>query len=1457
MGIPAANAERVTVSGLEHELQRLRSEVARLYLALKDQDELRCLKNQLEEQVTATEGKRKAAELELAERAQLFSGTNTLLAELASLPIGEDIRSVVARGLRCLAGATAAFCSDFDPQRRTLRLGGMDVEADVLQQVTVALGQRVEDMEFPVTDETYGQIVAGIVGRVPTVTEVSFGVIPPNVGAAVQRLLRAERFIGLAHVIDGKLFGTSILSLQAGQPDPPKDWLESVAHLVAISLRRRRAEEELNRSEQEYRLLFETANDFVFLHELNDERNPGRFLKVNDLACRRLGYTHDELRQLRLVDIIAVNCGSLRQEVQSDADNQERIVETSLVAKGGDLFPVELRTRYFYREGQRLVLSIGRDIARRRLAIQELQKSEHLARTLLNSTGDLTHLLDEDGTILDLNAAMAASLGASREELIGTCVFDRFSDPAVRRRRETFFRRAVQENKPIRFSDARGQRFFDSSIYPVQTPKGKKRQFVVSVHDVTEHKRTEELLRLKNLVFDRSIAANSIADANGVITEVNGTFLRIWGYPSRAEAIGRPISDFLHDPQLARTIVGVLNDTGIWQGEYRARRKDGSTFLAYGLATSLTNDESQIIGYQSAVLDVSERERAKEALVESEARFRVLAENSLSGVYIVEDGRFRYVNPALAEIAGYSRDELIGAEIEKLIHPEDRSVVQENIRRRMAREVDAVRYEFRVVRKSGEVINVLVLGVVADLGTGRRVLIGNLLDVTGRKRAEQEAANQMRFERLLAELSSRIATAPLEQLDATISDAQRLMCEFLDADLSSIYRPCADKTKSLELTYLYLRPGITFPPVPEELRSDAYFPWCQRELLSGRILSVASTQDLPEEAVRDRLSWQHFGIKSSLMFPLVAANNEVIGTLSFDTVTKQRSWSDETRSRLRLLAQTMASALARKRSEAELRDSEERFGATFHQAAVGIAQVGPAGEWFEVNQKLCDILGYSPDELSQMTFQGITHSDDLDADMTQLRRMLADEIQTCSLEKRYIRKDGSLVWVFLTVACVRNPDRSVRYFISVVDDITDRKRAEEERRQLQAKLAQSDRLASMGMLAAGVAHEINNPLAYILYNLESLSETLPRYARQLAGARQALTERLGEELGEILGVNSEVLNASAWLDATERLKDAVQGTRRIREIARGLGAFSRVERDQLTPVDLRYPIESAFSLASNEIKYRAQVVKDIGSTAPVLGSEGRLSQVFLNLLVNAAYAIKEGDVEHNTIRVRTWQEGSAVLAEVQDTGCGIPPDDLDRIFDPFFTTKPAEVGSGLGLSIVHSIVAGYGGTIQVQSKVGEGTRFLIRLPAYTGQQAAEGDAARAARAAAPRRGRVLAIDDEPGILRALRRILNDHEVVEAESGEQAIDLLSRDQGFDVILCDVMMRTTSGIDVHRWLLAHYPRIARRVVFLTGGAFTPNARNYLEKVENIRVEKPFDTTHLLDLVAERVLAVRTNE
>ena len=313
-------------------------------------------------------------------------------------------------------------------------------------------------------------------------------------------------------------------------------------------------------------------------------------------------------------------------------------------------------------------------------------------------------------------------------------------------------------------------------------------------------------------------------------------------------------------------------------------------------------------------------------------------------------------------------------------------------------------------------------------------------------------------------------------------------------------------------------------------------------------------------------------------------------------------------------------------------------------------------------------------------------------------------------------------------------------FVTTLRDVTDRI-------LMRAKLAQSDRMASVGTLAAGVAHEINNPLAYVLYNLQSLEEDL----------RQAHPTKLGQALLD---------------DMVARAGEAAEGAARISAIVRGLKTFSRQEEDRRTPVGLNEVIDSAINMAYNEIRYRSRLVKNYGKIPPVLASDGRLSQVFLNLLVNAAQAIDEGDVESNEIVVKTWTDESHVFAEVADTGRGIPKDNLKQLFDPFFTTKPPGVGSGLGLSICHNYVSSYGGRIEVESEAGKGSRFIVMLPVYSEDRhrhepVQEPENMTGRQTPVPR-GRILVVDDEPMIGSTMKRILRcDHDVTSATSGVAA------------------------------------------------------------------------------------------
>ena len=459
------------------------------------------------------------------------------------------------------------------------------------------------------------------------------------------------------------------------------------------------------------------------------------------------------------------------------------------------------------------------------------------------------------------------------------------------------------------------------------------------------------------------------------------------------------------------------------------------------------------------------------------------------------------------------------------------------------------------------------------------------------------------------------------------------------------------------------------------------------------------------------------------------------------------------------------------------------------------------------------------------------------------REVIASGVPKLLCEEPQTTPAGDTVTLLTSKLPLRGVNGEITGVLGTYLDITELKR-------LQAQLGQADRLSNMGMLAAGVAHEINNPLCYILYNLESLTEDLPPLleAVRRSRARPGHPSDPRDPTG-VTGEGGQEPDPAGPDDVLFRLREALEGTRRIREIARGLGTFSRVEKNQLVRIDLMQVIEVAVNMAFNEIKYRARLVKDYARTPAVLVNEGRLSQVFLNLIINAAHAVTEGDVDSNEIRVRTWAEGDEVCAEVRDTGSGIAPEQIGKLFDPFFTTKKVGDGTGLGLAISKNIVEDHGGTIQVSSEVGVGTSFVVRLPVRE-EEAAAPRAPSPATAAPGVRGRILIVDDEAGIRTSMARMLRAHETVQAATGAEAMAILENDQAFDLILCDMMMPHISGMDLHEWLRGRQPRLAGQLIFITGGVFTPRARDYLSGIDNLRLEKPFDVAEFKMLVAERV-------
>jgi PAS domain S-box-containing protein len=287
-------------------------------------------------------------------------------------------------------------------------------------------------------------------------------------------------------------------------------------------------------------------------------------------------------------------------------------------------------------------------------------------------------------------------------------------------------------------------------------------------------------------------------------------------------------------------------------------------------------------------------------------------------------------------------------------------------------------------------------------------------------------------------------------------------------------------------------------------------------------------------------------------------------------------------------------------------------------------------------------------------------------------------------ELQLVRSDGSLVPVQHSAAAMLRQGKLVGRVVTFLD-ITERKRAEEALRKSQAQLRMADRLATVGTLSAGVAHEINNPLAYTLANLSYVRDALARVRETPAG------------------LDLQELRAS--------MEEAVEGAERVRRIVKDMKTLSRMDDDRIGAVDVEAALDASVNMAFHELRHRAQLVKDYDHVPLVRGNEGRLVQVFLNLLINAAQAIHGNAPDRNEVRLATCVDAQGRIAvEISDTGIGIPEEILPRIFDPFFTTKPVGVGTGLGLSICHSLVAAMGGSIEVASKVGVGTRFLILLP---------------------------------------------------------------------------------------------------------------------------------------------------
>ena len=496
-------------------------------------------------------------------------------------------------------------------------------------------------------------------------------------------------------------------------------------------------------------------------------------------------------------------------------------------------------------------------------------------------------------------------------------------------------------------------------------------------------------------------------------------------------------------------------------------------------------------------------------------------------------------------------------------------------------------------------------------------------------------------------------------------------------------------------------------------------------------------------------------------------------------------------------------------AQTALEASREAFVDLYDLAPVGYVTVGEGGFVVRANLEAAKLLGVPRSELLGAPLTRFVMEADQDV-LYHLRRRLHQTGEPQSCELRLAPGQGAERWVHVQATRAAEGEGTPEVRV-VLSDVTELRRVQREREALQARVSQADRLASVGMLAAGVAHEINNPLSYVLSNLEQASDLLRDEGASPSGSRHEAV-------------------VSALVEASE-------GAERVRRIVRGLMTFSRADDDRRVAVDIEKVLDSTLRMVGHEVRNRARLVRELRAVPPVQGSELHLGQVFLNLVMNAVQSMPEGDVKHNELRVSTrLAPDGRVAVAVQDTGSGIPAELLGRVFDPFFTTKPAGVGTGLGLSICYSLLAREGGAISVESEVGHGTTFTVSLPVAEARAAPEVDVAPPV---VVRRGRLLVVDDEPIVGRVLGRLLErEHDVEVLASSHEALARVKSGERYDAIFCDLMMPELSGAELHGELVRFAPDQAARMVFVTGGAFGAAAIDFLDRVPNPRLFKPFE-------------------
>ncbi|SRR5579883_2582901 len=507
-----------------------------------------------------------------------------------------------------------------------------------------------------------------------------------------------------------------------------------------------------------------------------------------------------------------------------------------------------------------------------------------------------------------------------------------------------------------------------------------------------------------------------------------------------------------------------------------------------------------------------------------------------------------------------------------------------------------------------------------------------------------------------------------------------------------------------------------------------------------------------------------------------------------------------------LLTEKASEAIIKQQDVNAVLKSEYRYRTFMNSSSYSILLHDEQGFILDANKQSEILFNISKEELIGRNFLDFILPIERQNFENQLKKIMQE--RNSFYGEFHINNNNNIRDIEVTLKVVEINNQNL--FLEIINDVT-------ERNTLRKKTLLSDKLATLGTISAGIVHEINNPLTWVSSNLYLLKEYV-----------QSLNTKDRKSLHEQLVKMETIINES------------INGANQIAEIVKNLRGFARVDESDKVPTDIHETMEASIKIAHSIFKNRATINKNFDNQIPrLLVNQGKLQQVFLNLIINAAQAIPEGNPTSNQIILKTHLEADKICIDITDTGTGIPSEILSKIFDPFFTSKPHGVGTGLGLSICQEIITSLRGKIQVKSKPGK-TTFSIQLPLELGEKE---------KIYIGTKLNILIIDDEPSLLHSLKYMLEPYYTVTALlDGKKALEVLELNaKKFDVIISDLNMPEVNGRDIYHFLLEKNRELAHRMILMSGN-YDHSCQEFIKETHQPYLEKPFKKQALLDAINE---------